>query len=251
MIHREEGIVRGTAIMCMALLATGCSGSDAESEGSNTGTTEQRTTESSSPVGTAATASVVSVETSHAATTTVGLSDLVPPADPSDLIGRTALTTQILSNPGIVPAQQLTGPPLLIDGATTNLGSYGGACITSGCEHSVELLADSSTFIDHGWPSASYLTLESQPDRDPSGKVTWTILDVLPISDVPSNSPLSLLTDECAFPGLSDSVRPVATLIDRVNSPNVPTRVWVVDLKLMELSELPVSPAWTCTPFTD
>ena len=159
--------MRRAAVVCATLLAGACSGSTPVSESSLTTETETRrsaTIVSEPPANTsvaptpssAVDAVAPGTATRSAPTTTVlTFPSLVPPADPSSMIGNIISTRQILSNPGSVPESSLRVPSLLINGAESNLASYGGACVTPDCQHAVELLADSQTFINDGWPTAS------------------------------------------------------------------------------------------------
>jgi hypothetical protein len=250
-VPTKDGIVRRTAIFYAALLVAGCSDTARTSEPSQPTVTPPKST---APVGSEIGAETTNAPTMDAVDTTAApasIPNFVPPANPSALIGSTTSTKQILSNPGSVPGSQLSGPSMTINGEETTLASYGGACISADCQHAVELLADSATFINEGGPLSSYLVLESFVDRDSGGFVSWTVVDAISIADIPPSSQISLLTDECMFPNLSSSWEPVATLVNWTQAPTAPSRIWAANESRTELTELPIDPSWTCTQFTD
>lgn len=209
--------------------------------------------ESSSVEPSTASSSTARVET--AAPTTVGdpvqstsrtVPSLVPPDDPSSLIGATTSTKQVVTNPGSVPQSSLPVSSMLINEEETNLVTYGAACINADCQRSVALLADGETFINQGWPSASYLALQAFHDQDSSGTPIWRIIDVLTISNVPTDTPVSLLADGCTFANFPAGVIAVATLVDWKATPATPSRVWGLDETNGVLVEMEVDPSWTC-----
>ena len=148
-----------------------------------------------------------------------------PPADPGILIGTTMSTKQILTGPPPPPME--TGfPPLLINGAATNLGSFGGACLDPICSRAVELMSDAEMLAAGSPATSSYLVLEEFLDRDEEGSAIWTVLDAEVVHHTPSGSPPQLLAEGCTLPGLPSHITPVAVLAEWQFEPVVPMAVW-------------------------
>ncbi len=214
-----------------------------------TSTTAGSSESSAASTSTAVTSTLAPTTAAETTTTSPPFSGvLVPPADPSSLIGATISTRQIVS-PGRPPVGD--DPPLLINGAATNLVSFGGGCVGNDCERALELLADAATIADGSWPSASYLVFETLLDHDPDGMPIWTIADIVAITDAPPDGPVTILAEGCTLTGLPESMVPAAVLIEWSATPLTVLAAWGLDETAGSLVELAVDPAWTCVPMGD
>lgn len=265
------------ATACLVWVAGACgsstTSSSADTTGASTATTAEATTvEPTTPptvttapsprstvaptttdpaAGSTSTTASTEVPTTVAETTTTVApfsGTLVPPAEPASLIGATILTRQIVS-PGRVPVDG--DPTLLINGAVTNLVSFGGGCLDDDCVTAVEELVDAAAVADGSWPSASYLVLETLLERDASGLPTWTIVDVVTVTGTPPDVTWSLFAEGCTFTGLPDTVVPAAALIDWSADPLTVQAAWGYDATAGGFVELAVDPSWTCVPLGD
>lgn len=264
MISNLEGEARRShALLCSLLVplaALGLSACGADDPGANGLSSEvpdvtSAASEAAGPTVVTApdTSQIVPETTAAAPLTTVAIattsapdfSDLRPPSDPSVLIG-TVIDGDYDDSAPPPPSLQ-SGLPISVNGAPTTLVSTGGSCLDN-CDLAVEFVIDAAA-LESGLPASRYLLLVSFVSGRQPNTPAHHVEDALVIDPGATDSNVSLLGDDCSFPGLEANLVPIAYDIDFRSPPSVPDRVWVVDEMNRKLIEVAVNPQWTCQPY--
>jgi hypothetical protein len=187
--------------------------------------------------------STTSAVSSAADTTPTGVQTtsalhLVPPEDPTALIG-SMITASRLPQTG-----EMVIPPISINGADTNLSERAGACIDE-CMIDVAALADGAQPILN---EAQYLLVREQVGRDELDKPIWRVIDVIAVR--PADAGQSLELDPtalmCSLSAEAGDQPPIAAMMTTGPNPPRPVQVWGWDAAERAIQPLPVDSLTDC-----